>query len=178
MNVSQAKLNIGLRTTIHNRMSEQPALNMANAILGGFSQSKLFTQVREQHSLAYSVSSRMIDSSLGLLMISAGIDLDKKQMTYDIICRQLEDLQAGKITDSEMKLTKALLINGITSLADSAHSLIDYDFSGVFRGLQRTPAEQIRNYEQMALDEICEAARTIWIDTIYHLTGEDTGGEQ
>src|SRR5699024_5813859 len=57
--IHQAKLHIGYRTNILYKDDEYSALQVFNGLFGAFPNSKLFLNVREKHSLAYYIASRV-----------------------------------------------------------------------------------------------------------------------
>ncbi len=73
MEVSQGKLNLGLRTSITYADEQYAAALMYNGILGGYPHSKLFMNVREKESLAYYASSRY-DGHKGIGSVSLRSD--------------------------------------------------------------------------------------------------------
>lgn len=74
LNVSQGKLNMGLRTSITYGDPQYAAALMYNGILGGYPHSKLFVNVREKESLAYYASSRY-DGHKAIATIQSGIEI-------------------------------------------------------------------------------------------------------
>ncbi|KXT63397.1 Zinc protease [Streptococcus sp. DD04] len=85
--------------------SEHLPLIVLNGLLGGFAHSKLFVNVREKESLAYTISSNF-DIFSGLLRIYAGIDRANRTKTIALINRQILDLKRGNFTDDELEQTK------------------------------------------------------------------------
>jgi predicted Zn-dependent peptidase len=81
------------------------SMQVLNGLLGGFSHSKLFTNVREKESLAYYANSRF-DTFTGFLKISAGIDAGQRSKALTIIRAQVRALAQGDISDSELDQTK------------------------------------------------------------------------
>src|SRR5690606_27633952 len=93
--VNQGKLIMGYRTGIsYENIKEYNGLLLANDILGGGPNSKLFSQVREENSLAYYISSTVLKYK-SLMLIDSGIEFENFEQTVDIINKQLEDLKAG-----------------------------------------------------------------------------------
>ncbi|WP_416235440.1 EF-P 5-aminopentanol modification-associated protein YfmF [Paenibacillus campi] len=171
MEVSQGKLNMGLRNPIMYDDDRYVAALVANGILGGYPHSKLFTNVREKESLAYYVGSRF-DPYKGMTTIQSGIELQNFQKALDIIREQLALLQAGDISETEIAQTKALLRNDLLESNDSAYQMIGYDFNGIFSGKQRSLDELLKQVEAVTAAEIQAAAQLLELDTIYFLTGE------
>ncbi len=171
MEVSQGKLNMGLRNPILYADDRYAAALVANGVLGGFPHSKLFMNVREKESLAYYVGSRF-DPYKGITTIQSGIELQNFQKALDIIREQLALLQAGEISESEIAQTKALLRNDLLESRDSAYMMIGYDFNGRFAGKERSIDELLEQIEAVTADDIQAAAQLLELDTIYFLTAE------
>ncbi|MFC6324241.1 EF-P 5-aminopentanol modification-associated protein YfmF [Companilactobacillus baiquanensis] len=79
-----------------------------NLILGGDDQSKLFLQVREKNSLAYSVSSTYHPIS-HLMTIQAGLDAKSVDQAMDLINKQIDAVQKGQFTQSQIEHAKKVL---------------------------------------------------------------------
>ncbi|PWW06459.1 putative Zn-dependent peptidase [Paenibacillus cellulosilyticus] len=168
MDVKQGKLNLGLRTGISYGDDQYPALLVYNGVLGAYPHSKLFINVREKASLAYYASSR-IDGHKGLLTIQSGIEIDKYERALTIIKEQIADIQAGKISELEIDQTKAMLVNSVREMQDSAAELIAYDFNAQFSGSTRTAEAFIAQIQAVTADDIVQIANGIHLDTVYFL---------
>ena len=99
-------------------------LIVLNGLLGGFAHSKLFVNVREKESLAYTISSHF-DIFSGLMRIYAGIDRANRTKTIALINRQILDLKRGHFTDEELEQTKNMLKNSILLAQDRQNTLIE-----------------------------------------------------
>ncbi len=171
MDVSQGKLNIGLRTHINFAEEEYLPLMMYNGVLGGFPHSKLFTNVREKASLAYYAVSRL-ESSKGLMMIMSGIESDNFDKAVQIIKEQLKMMVDGEISDLEIQQTKAALGNQFQESFDSARGLIDFNYLGQLNGNVRSLTEMIQGLEDVTKEEMMDVGKKIELDTIYFLRGK------
>lgn len=171
LDVSQGKLNMGLRTSIGYPSDAYPAALLYNGILGGYPHSKLFVNVREKESLAYYASSRY-DGHKGIATIQSGIEMQNFAKATDIIRKQLEDMRAGNITGTELSQTKAMIRNLLNEMQDSAFELISFDFNRQLSGKERTAEELIALVDETGVAEIKAAAETFELDTIYFLTGQ------
>lgn len=174
MDVSQGKLNIGLRTQINFADEEYLPLLMYNGVLGGFPHSKLFTNVREKASLAYYAVSRL-ESSKGLIMIMSGIESGNFDQAVKIIKEQLNLIANGEISDLEIRQTRAALSNQYQESFDSPQGLIDFDYLGQLNGKTRSLTEIIQGLENISREEIVAVAQKIELDTIYFLRGKGEG---
>ena len=93
--MTQGKLALGFRTGGSSIWEDDyPALMMLNALYGGTTTSKLFLNVREKRSLCYYASSQL-EKLKGLMLVSSGVEFDKKQEAQDEILAQLENCRQG-----------------------------------------------------------------------------------
>ncbi|MDF2927257.1 MAG: peptidase domain protein [Paenibacillaceae bacterium] len=169
LEVSQGKLNMGLRTGTTYADPDYAALLVYNGILGGYPHSKLFTNVREKASLAYYAASRL-DGHKGILTIQSGIEIANYEKAVAIIHEQLEAMRAGQISDLEYSQTLAMIRNQLKEMNDSAFELISFDFNSILTGHERTVPELIAQVEQSDSAAIQAVAGKVQLDTIYFLT--------
>ncbi|MBY3618711.1 insulinase family protein [Acinetobacter sp. CUI P1] len=172
LDVSQGKLNLGLRTSITYKDDSYASALMYNGILGGYPHSKLFVNVREKASLAYYASSRY-DGHKGIGTIQSGIETQNYGKAVDIIEKQLEEMKAGNISDLELSQTKAMIRNQLSEIPDSAFEMISYDFNRQLSGKERTTDQLLGQVEQIGAEDVKAAAETFQLDTIYFLTGKE-----
>lgn len=172
LDVSQGKLNLGLRTSITYKDDNYASALMYNGILGGYPHSKLFVNVREKASLAYYASSRY-DGHKGIGTIQSGIETQNYGKAVDIIEKQLEEMKAGNISDLELSQTKAMIRNHLSEIPDSAFEMISYDFNRQLSGKERTADQLLKQVEQIGAEDVKAAAETFQLDTIYFLTGKE-----
>lgn len=168
LDVGQGKLNLGLRTGIAYSDGRYPDLLVYNGILGAFPHSKLFIHVREKASLAYYASSRL-DGHKGLLTIQSGIEIANYERALDIIRQQLEEMRAGNIEEQELSKTKAMLVNQLREIQDSAFERIAFDYNGVVSGKERSADELIASIGSVTADSAAAVAAGVGLDTIYFL---------
>ncbi|UHA73877.1 EF-P 5-aminopentanol modification-associated protein YfmF [Paenibacillus sp. 481] len=172
LDVTQGKLNLGLRSTITYADDAYPAALLYNGILGGYPHSKLFVNVREKNSLAYYASSRF-DGHKGICTIQSGIEFDNYEKAVRIIREQLEALQAGQIEALELEQTKAMIANQLREIDDSAFEMIGFDFNRVLSGRERTTTQLIEQIQAIDTAHIQTAANTFQLDTIYFLRNRE-----
>lgn len=168
--VQQAVLVMCCRTDQRYRSPDYYALMVANGVLGVYPHSKLFLNVREKASLAYYVGSSL-EGTKGLVTITAGIAPQAYRQAVDIIREQIEEIQAGKITDEELTMTKIGLISGIKSMVDNPSSIIDRNLIGIVNNELRTPETVMDRIAAVTKEQVQQAAQGIRPDTIYFLSG-------
>ena len=128
--VQQGVLAMGYRTGVRYADDDYPALLVYNGILGGFPHSKLFVNVRERASLAYFASSQL-EATKGILIVAAGIAVEKYEQALAIIREQIDAIAQGDVSDSEMEQTKKGLVNGLLSNLDSPGRLAGGRLMGI-----------------------------------------------
>lgn len=171
MDISQGKLVIGLRI---NQMEEKikSVASVYNTLLGGSSNSKLFQNVREKNSLAYTIGSNFLIQKHSIL-IRGGIEIENYQKALDIIKVQIEDMKNGNFTEEDIQNAKKYISNSMNSLQDSSAPMIDYYLSqDLFEENKKTIDEYIEKINSVTKEQILELANNIEIDTIYFLTNE------
>lgn len=167
MNVVQGKLVIGLNAKYENKF----AISMYNAILGGGANSKLFQNVREKASLAYSAGSRYIRRKDSIFIIT-GIELKNYDKALKIIKEQLEEMKDGNITDKEFSDAKQLVLATLKLIPESQEDMISFDFDQNLFKENLSFEEYYKNIEKITKDDVIKAAQNVSINTIYYLKNE------
>ena len=175
IDVQQAVLVMGYRTNLNYLDEDYYSLLVGNGILGGFSHSKLFLNVRERASLAYYVGSS-IEGSKGLLTISAGISGAKQEQAVQIIKEQVQEMQAGRISSKELDQTKRGLISSINGMNDNPSGLIDRNIIGIVHNELRTIDEVVQAISEVNLDSVVKAMEKVQLDTVYILRSNPQEG--
>lgn len=177
MQVAQGKLGIGYRTDIDVRDDLYIPLTVYNVILGGGVSSKLFLNVREKHSLSYSIGSGL-EPMKSLLYIRAGIETCDLEKAKTLIFAEVEDMKKGNITETELTNAKMYLINAIRSVNDSIWSISDYMYMLSVQGRDQTVEEIMDQIRAVTIDMVVEAAQKIRLDTIYFLTNDEVSNAE
>lgn len=175
LDVSQGKLNIGLRAPVTYADDLYPAALVYNGILGGYPHSKLFINVREKASLAYYAASRL-DGHKGIITIQSGIEFSKYDQALSIILEQLDSIRRGEISELEWNQTKAMIANQLRELQDSALGIANFDFNSIVSGRERTADSLIRDVEAVTPEDVRKVAELVEPDTIYFLRNREEGG--
>ncbi len=152
--------------------SEHLPLIVLNGLLGGFAHSKLFVNVREKESLAYTISSNF-DIFSGLLRIYAGIDQANRTKTIALINRQILDLKRGNFTDDELEQTKKMLKNSILLAQDRQNTLIEHAYMSAVLGKKFLSLEAwLESLENVRKNEVIKAAQQLKLQAIYFMEGK------
>lgn len=174
LDVNQGVLVIGFRTGTTLKDELYFPMLVANGILGGFSHSKLFQEVREKNSLAYFAYSA-IETVKGTGFMYAGVEFENMEKAKEIMLEQLKAVQEGQIDDEEFETTISTLVNDMLSAADSPSAMADLAVDQVFSGQDRSIEDRVAAFEQVTKEQAAEAARHFTLDTIYFLTKTEGG---
>ena len=165
--ITQGKLVIGL-DIMQNEKDSKYAICLYNVILGESATSKLFQNVREKASLAYTARSNYIRQKNNIY-IRCGIEIENYEKALKIIKEQLEDMKNGNFTDEEIENAKKYMISGIKTVKDEQDSEITYylgqELSGAFKSFE----EYAEKIEEITREQIQEIANKIQVNTIYFL---------
>ena len=164
MDVTQGKLVIGLKSD----NGDKYALSMYNAILGGGANSKLFQNVREKASLAYSAGSRFIRRKNAIVIIT-GIELKNYDKAVKIIKNQIEDMKNGVISDKEFEDAKQLILASLKLIPESQEDMIAFDFDQNLFEENLSFEDYREKIKNVSKEQVIEVAKTLKIDTIYYL---------
>lgn len=171
MDISQSKLVLGFRCNSETE-KDKFALRMLSAIYGGTPFSKLFVNVRERLGLCYYCSARY-ERGNDILMVSSGVEHDKKDAALGEILRQLETIRAGEITDEELVNTKLLMDTSFASVGDSLSSIEGWYLGQIIQGGQNPPEYEHELMNSVSKEDVIAAARSIVLDTVYFLTSKN-----
>ena len=171
LDVTQGKLAMGLRTDIKVTDAEYPALMLFNAVFGGTTTSKLFLNVREKLSLCYYASSQ-VEKFKGLMLVSSGVEFDKREAAQSEILAQLEKCRRGEMEPWELEAARRSSVSGLRSLLDSQGRMEDFRL-GLAVGGGDGPEDLAAKLEQVTADQVAAAARRVRLDSIYFLKGKE-----
>ena len=165
--ITQGKLVIGMNVETNVENSKNIAL-IYNAILGGTATSKLFQNVREKASLAYTASSNYIRQK-NSIFIRCGIEIENYEKALKIIKEQIEDMKQGNFTEEELENTKQYIISAIEAIEDEQDTQIAYSFSHEISKTRDSINEYKKGVELVTKQQVIDLANTIKINTIYFL---------
>lgn len=165
--VSQGKVVIGLDIA-YNKKDSRYQMALYNVILGESATSKLFQNVREKASLAYSARSNYIRQKNNIY-IRCGIEIEKYEEALKIIKEQLEDMKNGNFSEEDLNNAKKYMLAGIRTVQDEQDSEVTYYFGQEISGTFTTFDEYMNKINGVSRDEIIEVANSIKINTIYFL---------
>lgn len=167
MDIAQGKLVMGLNIHDYSEKSKFVSL-VYNAILGGTANSKMFQNVREKESLAYSASSGYLRQKNNIF-IRCGIEVENYQKAVQIINKQLEDMQTGNFSDDDMDNAKNFIVSTIRGITDEQDTEISYYLGQELAGNQLDFETYEKEIQDVTKQDVIDLAKKITTDTIYFL---------
>lgn len=150
-----------------------PALVVFNGLLGAFSHSKLFVNIREKESLAYTIGSQVSIFS-GMMKVYAGINRGDRLKVMKLISKQLLDLKRGKFTEDELELTKNMLIHSATLAQDRQNNLIEQTYNQISMGERNlTWLEWIEAVKSVSIEDVIRVGKMINLQAVYFMEGTE-----
>ena len=167
MQVGQGNLVIGLEV---NSMEENSKFiaSVYNAILGGGANSKLFQNVREKASLAYTAGSNY-KRQKNIILIRCGIEISNYEKALSTIQKQLEDIKNGKFSEEDINNAKKIITESIKSINSEQDSEITYYYGQEISDKFISINEYIEKINSVSKEDIINLSREININTIYFL---------
>lgn len=169
LEISQGKLVIGLNINEDTKQSRYIA-TVYNAIFGGIPTSKMFQNVREKASLAYSASSSYLKHKNNIF-IRCGIEVENYEKAVELIKQQLEEMKNGNFTEEEINSAKTNIIATIKSIPDEQDTEITYYFGQELSEIKMAFEEYESNINSVTKQNIIDFASKVKINTIYFLRG-------
>ena len=169
INNTQSKLAIACPINNLTDYERNYSLTLANIILGGGTESKLFKEVREKYSLCYTIHSfaKKLDH---VLIITAGIDKNNFNKTVDLITKNLLDMKKGKITDREIEIAKEFYHTSLEEIEESENRMISEIMSQEILGLSSIQ-ERMTKMKKVRKQDIIKVCKKINMDTVFLLEG-------
>lgn len=174
MDVTQGKLVIGLDLELDNEDLRYDAM-IYNSLLGGSATSKIFQNVREKASLAYTASSSYARRKQNIF-IRAGIEIENYDKAVEIIEKQLQDMKEGNFSEEDLSNAKNLLLSTIENIPEEQDTEITYYFGQELAGTEDTIEMYQEKIKNVTKEDVIDVANKIQINTIYFLTNQ--GGKE
>ncbi len=167
MDVTQGKLIIGMDLDIDDDNLRFDVM-IYNSIFGGSANSKLFQNVREKASLAYTASSSYYRFKNNIF-INCGIEIKNYEKAVEIIKQQIEDMKKGDFTDEEVENAKKGIIASIKTIDDEQDTEITYFFSQELSKSKCNIEQYMQRISEVTKEKVVDVANKVSIDTVYFL---------
>ena len=167
MEVTQGKLIIGMDLDVDNEDLRYDIM-IYNSIFGGSANSKLFQNVREKASLAYTASSSYYRFKNNIF-INCGIEIKNYDKALEIIKQQIEDMKKGDFTEEEVENAKKGIIASIKIIDDEQDTEITYFFSQELSNSKCSVEQYMDNIKTVTKEKVIDIANKVSINTVYFL---------
>jgi len=168
-NNNQSQLLLGFKMKDLTVFERNYVIYLLSYILGGGGDSKLFRNVREKHSLCYSIfSSPKIISNL--FIIKAGIDYKKYEQALRLIRKEFKKMQKGEFDDTDLETAKAIYKSSCLELYDHPSSIIKTYMAKEYIGADLID-DRIKRIDKVTKEMIVNVAKKISLQIVYVLKG-------
>lgn len=168
MQINQCKLSIGLRIGTSLKSKDYIKFALFNEIFGGSTTSKLFMNVREKKSLCY-YCQPVTEGIKGVMVIASGVDAKNKDVAYEAILEQLEDIKNGVINENEFCDAKHSLENAYREIIDSPASICAWYLSRIIARRTDSPENAAECVESITMQDVITMSKRLVLDTVYSL---------
>lgn len=166
---NQSKLAIGCRMVGLTEYERNYPLTLYNIILGSGTDSKLFREVREKHSLCYTISS--VPNKLdNVLLIRAGVDRKNIKKAITLITTQMSLMRKGKFSEADINVAKEYFDSALDSVIESEANMIENYYMMDILGLDDIETRR-KKMKEVSAAEITKVAKKIKLDTIFCIEG-------
>lgn len=169
--ITQSKFNMSYTTGVDFIHEDHEAMTIMNGVLGAFSHSRLFKNVREKHSLCYYISSSF-DAFNGILLVTCGIEAKEAEHVQQLVTEQIRDMQEGNISDEEIQITKRMFENSLKKSQDEPGTIIGLKYNRDIVLKEETIEEYIEKLMAVTKEDIIRCANKLVLDTTFLLKGE------
>jgi predicted Zn-dependent peptidase len=140
------------------------ALQLLTIILGGNMSARLFTEVREQRGLAYSVRAYTnVYEDTGMTLIQAGLDKAPLEEAFTVIMRELKKVRDKGVTPAELKKAKEFLRGKVTLRLEDTSNIADwYAKQELLQHETLTPDEKLRLFDRVTVAQISQVAQEVF----------------
>lgn len=143
---------------------DELVLKLMATILGGSMSSRLFSEIREQRGLAYSVrTSAEFYTDTGYLATTSGIRLGKEEEAITVILDNYKRFTTELVPDAELQRTKDMYKGRLAISLESSDSLANwYGSQAVMARPLKTPEEYLEKIEAVTASDLRRVARKIF----------------
>lgn len=159
-NISQSSLALVYATSTDILSEDYYKMFVMNSLLGQSPTSLLFEEVREKHSLCYSISSYLIQFD-GALIITLGTNKENIEKAIDLINQQIQRIIDLDFDPELLNTAKKDCIDSLIVAQDYPFSQIDQKFMDVLLSRDTDRDKKIKNIQKVSLEDVSAAAKKL-----------------
>lgn len=153
------------------------ALRCACAMLGQYPTSLLFQEVREKHSLCYSIYANLISFD-GALGVTTGVEKADIEKAVDLIKVQFERIRKGDFDDTLLHVTKAMMLNSLAATKDAMNSLMAHSYQNAVLKQDLSIDERMECIQKVTREQIMAAFEKCSLRLTFILSKEESEDEK
>ena len=169
--INQAVLTLSYQLSLEPNDPRRFTAIVFNALYGGSPLSKLFMNVREKASLAYSIYSRW-QHDTGMLSVIAGLSVDDVERADKMIQEELKKIQLGQFDQSTLSAIKTSIINDYLSQQDSPSSEMSLAFLRILTQRTISIQEWVNAVENVSIEDVADLAKEVTLQAKFTLIPE------
>lgn len=159
-NISQSSIALVYATSTDILSEDYYKMFVMNSLLGQSPTSLLFEEVREKHSLCYSISSYLIQFD-GALVITLGTNKENIEQAIDLINQQIQRIIDLDFDPELLNTAKKDCIDSLIVAQDYPFSQIDQRFMDVLLSRDTDRDKKIKNIQKVSLEDVSAAAKKL-----------------
>lgn len=159
-NISQSSIALVYATSTDILSEDYYKMFVMNSLLGQSPTSLLFEEVREKHSLCYSISSYLIQFD-GALIITLGTNKENIEKAIDLINQQIQRIIDLDFDPELLNTAKKDCIDSLIVAQDYPFSQIDQRFMDVLLSRDTDRDKKIKNIQKVSLEDVSAAAKRL-----------------
>lgn len=159
-NISQSSIALVYATSTDILSEDYYKMFVMNSLLGQSPTSLLFEEVREKHSLCYSISSYLIQFD-GALIITLGTNKENIEKAIDLINQQIQRIIDLDFDPELLNTAKKDCIDSLIVAQDYPFSQIDQRFMDVLLSRDTDKDKKIKNIQKVSLEDVSAAAKKL-----------------
>lgn len=159
-NISQSSIALVYATSTDILSEDYYKMFVMNSLLGQSPTSLLFEEVREKHSLCYSISSYLIQFD-GVLIITLGTNKENIEKAIDLINQQIQRIIDLDFDPELLNTAKKDCIDSLIVAQDYPFSQIDQRFMDVLLSRDTDRDKKIKNIQKVSLEDVSAAAKKL-----------------
>lgn len=159
-NISQSSIALVYATSTDILSEDYYKMYVMNSLLGQSPTSLLFEEVREKHSLCYSISSYLIQFD-GALIITLGTNKENIEKAIELINQQIQRIIDLDFDPELLNTAKNDCIDSLIVAQDYPFSQIDQRFMDVLLSRDTNREKKIKNIQKVSLEDVSTAAKKL-----------------
>lgn len=159
-NISQSSIALVYATSTDILSEDYYKMFVMNSLLGQSPTSLLFEEVREKHSLCYSISSYLIQFD-GALIITLGTNKENIEKAIDLVNQQIQRIIDLDFDPELLNTAKKDCIDSLIVAQDYPFSQIDQRFMDVLLSRDTDRDKKIKNIQKVSLEDVSAAAKKL-----------------